>query len=362
MKRISVRARRGLLVVVVAALAIGACGRRGAPAAPETRVPAAVTQIDALVRSRGVELAWTVMKRRVDGTPLRDLTAAHVFRSEDTGTGDARPALVRRGRIVGYTEIATIRFAEPAPATLAGNRVTYVDTQGLTVGRRYTYVVLSEDIDGHTSPPSDRWSVRFIAAPEAPPDLTAEAGEGEARLAWTAPARLADGTPAPAGLVYEVLRAPGPEAALAPIGPAPVSDTRLVDRGLENEREYEYAVRAVRIEGQTKAVSDTTARVRVTPVDSTPPSPPADLVAIPSEQTVRLSWKASPEADVARYIVYRAEPGGVFARVGSVGAPGTTFVDRGVGPGRWGYVVTAEDTSPRRNESGRSNEVTVAVP
>jgi len=42
--------------------------------------------------------------------------------------------------------------------------------------------------------------------------------------------------------------------------------------------------------------------------------------------------------------------------------PGTTFTDRDVPPGTYRYVVTAQDTSARANESRHSNEATVTVP
>src|SRR3989475_4204513 len=38
------------------------------------------------------------------------------------------------------------------------------------------------------------------------------------------------------------------------------------------------------------------------------------FAAIPSEATVRLTWSASPESDVAAYIVYRAAAGRAFER------------------------------------------------
>lgn len=350
------------LLLVLAAGALGACARRGAPVAPELRVPAVVRELDALVRVQGIEVSWVNPSRRADGTPLRDLTAVHVFRSEDTGAGDAKPAFLRRGQIAGYTEVATIRLAAPAPAVVAGGRVTLVDRQGVTRGRRYTYVVLGEDSTGRTSPPSDRLSVDFVAVPEPPGQVSAEPAEGEARVTWSAPTRLSDGSPAPGGLAYEVFRGSGPEAPLVVLPGPPIPTTSIVDRPLENDRLYEYAVRAVRVDGRTKAVSELTPRIRVTPADMTPPSPPGDLVAIPSERTVRLSWKASPEPDVARYIVYRAPAGGDWQRVGSVVTPGTTFVERDVPRGRWRYAVSAEDAGSRRNESARSSDVTVSVP
>lgn len=345
---------------VLAGVAIGACGRRGPPVAPELRLPGMVANIEAVVRATGVELLWTLPNRRVDGTPLRDLVATRVFRIEEGDSG-ARPALARAGQVVGYTEVATIRIESPAPATVAGNRVTFLDTKTLVPGRRYTYVVLSDDAAGRSSPPSARLSLAFIAAPEPPMNVTAESGEGEARVSWTAPARLTDGTPISGEITYQVLRGAGSEAGLAPIG-APITTTRIVDRPLENDRAYEYAVRAIRMQGQTRAMSEPTKRVSVTPADVTPPSPPADLVAIPSEKTVRLSWRASSEADVARYIVYRAAPGSDFSRVGSVNAPAVTFVDRDVPPGPWRYTVTAEDSGAKKNESVRSNESAVTVP
>jgi hypothetical protein len=343
-------------VLALAALALGACGKRGSPVPPEHRVPAAVVELSAVVHEAGIELAWTNPNRRVDGTRLRHLPRVRVFRTEDAGTGDAKPALVRRGAVTGYTQIASLDAAAGAPGSL-------VDTEGLVRDRRYTYTVVSEDADGRTSPPSPRRSVRFIAAPTPPTGVAAEAGEREARVRWTPPARLADGSPLPAdGITFEVLRAETPDGPLASVGGGAIATTGVVDGGLENDRTYEYAVRTVRREGDTRAVSAPSARVRVTPADMTPPAPPTELVAVPSAGTVRLSWRGSPDADVVRYVVYRGAPGVELERVGSVEAPGTTFTEREVPAGRWRYVVTAQDSGARRNESPRSGEAIVSVP
>ena len=354
------RPRLAAAACLLAAAPIGACGRRAPPVAPELRLPAVVANVEAVVRSGGIELTWVLPSHRADGSKLRDLVATRVFRFEE-GAGGPRPALARAGQVVGYTEVAVIRLASPAPAVVSGERVTFLDTATLVPGRRYTYVVLAEDAQGRSSAPSSRLSAELIATPEPPMNLTVEPGDGEARIAWSPPARLTDGSATTGEISYEILRAPAPGAALTRIG-QPVSATRIVDRPLENDRAYEYAVQAVRIQGFTRAMSDPTGRVSVTPADVTPPSPPTDLVAIPSERTVRLSWRASPEADVARYVVYRAAAGSAFTRVGSVTAPGVTFIDRDVPPGPWRYTVTAEDSGARRNESRRSNEVTITVP
>jgi hypothetical protein len=348
--------------VLLAAVGLAACGRRGPPVAPEARVPQTVGDLVAVVRESAIELTWTNPARRVDRTRVRDLTLARVFRVDDAGGVEPKAAMLVDGAIAGYTEIATVRLDAPAPALVAGDRVTVTDGRGLAHGRRYTYVVVTADSLGRTSPPSRRASVTYIAAPDPPTGVTARPGEREARLAWQPPARLVDGSPATGPLTYEVLRAAAAEAALTPVATAAPGQLTLTDRALENERTYHYAIRAVRAEGGTTAYSAPSARVAVTPRKMTPPSPPTNLVAIPSASTVRLSWSGSPEPDVAGYLVYRAAARGAFVRVGSTRAPTATFVDRDVPHGTYRYAVTAQDAASLPNQSAHSNEVTVTVP
>ena len=348
--------------VLLATLSLAACGRKGPPAAPEARVPRAAGDLAVVVRASTIELSWTNPTRRVDGTRLRDLTLARVFRVDDAGGGEPKAAMQVDGRIAGYTEITAVSLDAPAPAFVAGHRVTVTDGRDLTYGRRYTYVVVTADSRGRTSPPSRRASTTYIAAPEPPTSLAARPGEREARLSWQPPARLVDGSPATGPLTYEVLRAPTADAPLLPVATAALGEQALTDRPLENERTYHYAVRAVRTEGGTPAYSAPSARVAVTPRKTTAPSPPANLVAIPSASTVRLSWSPSPEPDVAGYLVYRAAARGDFVRVGSTRTPTTTFVDRDVPPGTYRYAVTAQDSASLPNQSNHSDEVTVTVP
>lgn len=365
------------MVLVVMALGLGACGRKGPPVAPGVRVPRPVTGLSGLVEEDGsIHLGWTNPSRRTDNVRLRDLATARVFRAEDNGTGEPRPAILSRGRVAGYTDLLTIRFptratssrpplpAPPLPpgVVIDGDHVRVTDTRGLTPGRRYTYVVTIEDATGRESPPSSRLSITTIAAAESPAAVTARAGDGEVRLAWDASARLVDGDPVAGTLTYEVLRAADPDGLLAPITPAPIADTTFVDRGAANDHTYAYAVRTVRHDSATTVRGRPSARVTATPRDVTAPSPPRNLVGIPGTGVVRLRWDPSPEPDVARYVIYRSGAGGGFTRAGSVTPPFTTFIDQNLAPGTYRYVVTAEDTAGTPNESPRSSEITVSVP
>lgn len=357
------RLGRGLAACLgLAALALVACGKKTPPVAPEVRAPQAVADLEGAVHGSVIELAWTPPGRRADNTRLRDLALMRIFRVEDDGSGEPKAAMLVGGRIAGYAEVASIRPAEPAPAVVRGSRLVLADGQGLAYGRRYTYVVVAGDAQGRIGRPSARISVTYVPAAEPPGNLLAEAGERAARLRWEAPTRLIDGSAPTEPLAYEVLRAPAVDAELAPVTRSPIAERAWTDRDLENDRTYSYAVRAVRVVSGTTAYSAPSPRVAVTPRDLTPPSPPTNLAAIPSEATVRLSWTASPESDVAGYIVYRAAAGGAFERVGATRVPDTTFVDRGVTRGSYRYAVTAQDSAARPNESRRSNEVGVSVP
>jgi hypothetical protein len=358
--------RGGALASVVAAAllvaALGACGRKGPPVPPERRVPQQVTDLRGVVREGRIELEWSVPRRRLDGSRLVDPGQARVFRAEDAGTADPKPALLVKDRIAGYTEVASIRLADPPSPLVTGGRTRFPDQQGLTVGRRYTYVVATTDSQGRTSAPSPRLTLSFLATPEPPTGLRGEPGERQVRLAWNPPERLSDGSAVDAPLVYEILRSAAADAPLTAVSRTEPGATSTVDGGLENDRTYHYAVRAIRQEGETAAEGATSARIALTPIDVTPPAPASNLVAVPSQGTVRLSWTPSPDADVAGYVVYRSGGGEPMVRVGSVRAPGTTFTDRDVPAGAYRYTVTAQDTSASANESRPTDEAVVTVP
>jgi hypothetical protein len=358
------RGRRTRLAVSLGLvlLALAACGKKTSPVAPEVRAPQPVVDLAGAVHDIAIELVWTPPNRRVDNSRLRDVGVTRVFRVEDAGIGEPKAAMLVGDRIAGYSELASFGAADPAPVVARGGRLVFTDRQGLTYGRRYTYAVVVADTQGRLGPPATRVAVTYVPAAEPPTNLVAAAGEGAATVRWDAPTRLVDGSAVSGALGYEVLRAPAADAELTPITRLPIPERALTDRGLENERTYHYAVRAVRLVADTTAYSRPSPRVAVTPRDTTPPAPPTNLVAIPSEATVRLTWNPSPERDVAGYVVYRALGSGAFERVGATRTPDTTFVDRGVARGAYRYVVTAQDAAAIPNESRRSNEARVTVP
>jgi hypothetical protein len=353
---------RRLGAVVVVVLALAGCGRKGPPVAPETRAPRPPQELSATVGPGEVTLTWVNPTSRVDKSRLRDLAVVRLYRITDDGRGEPKPAILSGDRIVGYTEIAKIDLAAPAPGVVQGNRIRHVDRASLEEGHRYTYVVTASDSQGRPSGPSPRLSVVFLTAPEPPASPAARAGEGQVELTWAPPARLADGRPVSGTITYEVLRGPALEATGMSATPTPITDTRYTDTGLENGRAYYYSVRAIRAEAGGTAQSQPSGSTAATPRKVTPPSPPMNLVAIPSVGIVRLRWDPSPESDVAGYVIYREGASGEVVRVGSVAALPTIFIDRDVPRGSYRYSVTAIDSASPPNESTHSEPASVDLP
>jgi fibronectin type 3 domain-containing protein len=354
---------RGALLFVLAACALVACGKKGPPVAPELRVPAGPTGLHGAVDEQSVVVGWTGPGTRVDGSRLRAIALYKLYRREEADGGEPKSAMLSSGRVVGYDEIATIRTDSPAPASVQGSSVTWVDRRALAVGRRYVYVVTAEDALGRSSGPSERLVVPYLAAPKAPRALSAAPGDRRISLTWQPPAELTDGSPAPGDLRYLVLRGAAAAGELAPITPRPVEGTSFTDEGVDNDTNYRYAVRAVRVDPAVSATGEASAPVVVAAANTTPPAAPANLLAVPTAGAVRLAWNPSGSPDVAVYAIYRAGETGDFVRIATTMAVATVYVDRDVRPGTtYRYAVTALDRARRPNESPRSNEISVRVP
>jgi len=348
----------------MAALTLFGCGKKGPIVAPERRLPLPPVDMRATVEDRVIVVRWVNPRNRVDNTRLRDLAVMRLFRREEASGAEPKPAMLSGDRVVGYEEIKRLALDAPPPpgVQMDGGMVVVTDERGLSFDRRYVYVATAEDSTGRSSAPSPPVGVTFIAAPAAPPGLSAQAGDKEARIRWDAPTTLIDGTPATGELRYIVLRGVG-EGGLAPLTPAPIATTTYTDTGLENELTYRYAVKGVRADPAATAIGPASAAVVVTPVDTTPPSAPTRLIAIPAAGSVRLAWNPSPEDDVTQYAVYRAESTGAFTRIATTPAIATIYTDRNVQAGQtYRYAVTALDRAKQPNESPRSNDVSVTVP
>ena len=285
------------------------------PAGTDTP-PGPVTGPTATATPHAVTLVWT----NPESAPF---TGVAITRAE----GTSAPAGPTSGWIVGRTdssETATDDMVEP--------------------GRTYTYGLWAVDSSGNYSP---RASVTVSTPPGSPPapvtGLTATAlsptpdrlttgyDPQRVRLTWTSP---------PNAEAVVVARAEGPTAPGSPLDSGgwnlPLPADTMVDRGLEADTEYSYALWAIAADGSYSSVATTTVR--------TDPNLPRSV----SGRVVD-SLSGSPVGSVP--LTFHSEtdvhPTG-FASYTTTAAPdGTYGIDLPVGP----YTACANGTAVPRGDS-----------
>ena len=246
---------------------------------------------------------------------------------------------------------------------------------------RRVYTVAGRSKKGRLGPVSARIGVPFEDLPPVPPQPVATYTDKAITVKWEAPAgarlsiqQAAEPESLPVRLLFPVSTphtynvydrgAASPDAG-SPKMPAPLNDTPLSTLSFEDPRvsfgvERCYVVRTVESASPLITVEgDPSPPVCVTPADTFPPSPPASLAAVGSEGAINLIWEPSADADLAGYIVLRAEAGaGQLAAITPSPIRETTYRDTAVKSGtRYVYAVVALDNATPQNVSVESNRV-----
>ncbi|MEO8198495.1 MAG: hypothetical protein ABI689_17415 [Thermoanaerobaculia bacterium] len=359
----------GVAVLALLALPIIACGKKGDPMPAPRTIPQAAN--DLKVRQRGLEVVAELgyPKATVAGLPLQGLDQVTLYSLDRpvAATVAAPPALAPAGS-------APAAGAKPAPPTLV-----MPDLREFAVAAKPFLALsgaeLASAISGDritvrfrlTEPlPADQpvriFSVRTHAAggelsdwsnlagllpraPAAPPaQFTAIAAKSGIDLSWSATAPAGAAPPAIAG--YNVYRRDAARTSYGePVATLDAAVTTTTDAGVIYGRRYIYALTAIGTKVPL-AESALSAEVEIDYQDRFAPAPPAELSALGSVGEVRLVWPASPEADVAGYVVERADPDADFHRVNIEPVAALELTDRGLASGfTFRYRVAAIDKS-----------------
>ena len=146
--------RRTALVLLGLACALGACGRKALPVAPELVQPAAVENLAAIATPEGVRLSWLRPTNYTGGARMNDLGGFEIERAPGEG---AAPKFVK---IVTITLEDQQRFRKE-------RHLEWVD-KDVRAGERYLYRVTAVTLDGYRSAPAGPVNLRFGEEPSAP--------------------------------------------------------------------------------------------------------------------------------------------------------------------------------------------------
>jgi hypothetical protein len=180
--------------------------------------------------------------------------------------------------VTGYTVTSS-----PGAKTCTTSGATSCTVTGLTQGSTYTFTVTATNAKGTGPASAASAPVTLSLPPDAPTNVSATAGDGQATLTWTAPASNGGSTVTS----YTVTASPGGASVTVSGNPAP---TTAAVTGLTNGTAYTFAVVAHNLAG-TSAPGTSSA---VTP--STKPGAPTSVAATAGDRTVKVTW-AAPSSD-----------------------------------------------------------------
>ncbi|MEO7794181.1 MAG: fibronectin type III domain-containing protein [Thermoanaerobaculia bacterium] len=376
--RFGARRRAGVSAVaglVLLALPLVGCGKKGDPMPAPRTIPAAAT--DLKVRQRGLEVVaeFGYPKATVAGLPLQGLDQVTLYVLE-------RPV----SATVAATPVAPTPQAAPAPSTGAAptaavsppatpaTALVMPDPREFVVAAKPFLALSGAELASAIS--GDRITLRFRLleplavdlparifsvrthaaggelsdwsnlagllprAPASPPaNFLAVSAKNGVLLSWN-PAT----TPGIAG--YNLYRRDAARTSYGePVATLDATAATAIDEGVTYGRRYIYALTAIGTR-QPLAESALSSELEIDYQDRFAPAPPAELSALGSVGEVRLVWPASSEADVAGYVVERADPDADFHRVNVEPVAALEFTDRGLASGfTFRFRVAAIDKS-----------------
>jgi fibronectin type 3 domain-containing protein len=238
--------------------------------------------------------------------------------------------------------------------TVVGN-VSVYHVVGLVNGQQYFFAVTAYDQADHQSGYSNEVNAQpaldpDVTPPLRPENLSAQPGSSLVDLYWSANLE-------PDLASYNLYW--GTSSGVYPNVVNNITQPSRRVSGLTDGTLYFFAVSAVDTAGNESEKSiERSAVPNGTVPDTTPPAPPVNLVALPGNQKINLSWSANIEADFSHYNIRFGTAPGVYGAPINGGTATTYQINNLVNGTIYYIVLTAVDISA--NESGYSSEVTAA--
>ncbi len=330
---------------------MGGCGYKNEPVPPENVVPRAIEDLSFTVNDKEVRLNWTYPVKTISGTSLSVIDSFELFRAEIP--------------IDQYCGNCPIPFAEPldipggVPVDGEMRRRGSYKSALLKSGHKYFFKVRSRTSWWASSNDSNVVSFLWFEPAAAPENVTAVPGDSEITLSWNSVTKRIDGQPVQKPIKYQVLRSAGGKD-FEKIGEL-LTSTQFVDRQVRNGQKYFYTVQSKLAHGDEFVDGGVSEDVASTPVDMTPPTPPAGVTAVWTSGGVKIFWDKSSVVDIGGYRVYRREADkDTYKLLGNVDPAYTIFVDtQAEDSKRYYWAVTAIDQAKPVNESEKSREATI---
>ena len=317
----------GLLAAVL--LAAG-CGYVAGPVPPLANIPARVHDLAAIQRGSNILAHFSIPQLTTEGRAIQS-PLTFDFRLGEGGNPFSEAVWASHARRMGQ-------------AVEQNGFANYQIPCADWVGKEVILGVRVIGSNGKDVGWSNFETVQVVAPPAKPANVKAEAAGAGVRLTWQARGAhfrvLRTGVNPP---VYEVV--------------ATVTAPEWLDTHVVYGAPYTYLVQTFEsLANGKEAQSDLSDPVRIAPEAPAPPAPQG-LRAVPTPQSIELSWDAIPDA--AAYRVERAAGDGPFAQIAQVeGLP--SYSDRAVQRGvAYRYRVIAVGANQKASPPSEPASVTI---
>lgn len=338
------------------------CGTVGAPQPPSANIPTAITDLQASRKGDTVTLTWTTPQETTDGALVRKRGKMIVRR---TTSENPEPA------VVAEPDLPLAHKSQEAQAVNVKDSLTSLLNS--SSGDFATYTVEAMSVTGKSAGPSNAVTIPLVPVPAAPKDLQAQPAAEGVSISWNQSWPPQNKTGLGTEYAYRIMRreegSKQPPVLVQRLN-AGNAAVRVIDRGIEWEKQYQYWVTPVTVwrngdQQKGEIEGDDSQPVPVTTHDVFPPAVPSGLQAVFSQvgqkSFIDLTWIPNSDSDLAGYNVYRHEENTQSVKINTELVKTPAFRDIAVQPGsKYLYSVSAVDL--RNNESGKSPEATETVP
>lgn len=319
---------RVLVLALLGSVGGWGCGRRGPPTPPELRLPEPPRDPTLSAPGGVLTLSWSPPREDMGGRPLSSVSGYRIDRAEWPPGEGACETCPERFETVAELDNLMRRSRGLPPTSWEDPRIV--------AGWIYRYRVRALDGRGRAGPPARPVTIAWQPLPELHAEVVP--GDQELRIRWEA-GKLPPGLE-PRGIhIYDergrrIDRGDGePVVTGLPNGIPVVMEVRLAARTPEGW-----------------VVEGPGLKLRGTPLDTVPPVPPEDVVAISEPVGIRLRWLPAGTEPYDAVLILRATEEAEPSEIARLPGQALEFLDRDVTAGEtYQYAVVALDRSGNRS-------------
>ncbi len=339
-----------LFLAVFLSAPLAGCGKKVLPQRITRDLVPQVTDLQVLVRPKGVEVSWTIPEGMRSGSTSN----YHFSLFKSQVKWDNRNCL--DCPTASQQEVLNIDPAFPEPARVVDNKIVWVD---IVVSKQhaYRYQVSVHEKRGRQLNLSNAVIAKVVPAPTPVRDLQATADPLGIMVQWKSSSKDEQGRPLQGDLQF-LLERRMPGGSWEKASSVPLKANNYLDKTVGSNQLYDYRVTPQLIFEGTLISADTSPTRQARAPGSVAPPPPKTVWAIPSKGAMEVQWTES-EGATGGYHVYRRE-GKDITRLTASPVSKPPFVDQSVKRNvTYFYAVSAVNPSGDQQEGLLSKWVEV---